>query len=96
MHWYFKKSSDEERGHAMKFLTYLNKRGGRIILTDIKNPDRREWGTAHEAMSAALDLEKSVNEVCLCRIEFFFYFHPIYLVLTILEPLSNTFDCLHT
>lgn len=63
MHWYFKKASDEEREHAMKFLKYLNKRGGRIVLTDIRNPDKREWGTAQDAMAAALDLEKQVNEV---------------------------------
>lgn len=63
MHWYFKKSSDEERGHAMKFMRYQNKRGGRIVLTDIKAPEKKEWGTAEEAMSAALALERHVNQV---------------------------------
>ena len=63
MYWYFKKASDEEREHAMKFLKYLNKRGGRVVLTDIRKPDRHEWGTAQEAMTSALDLEKQVNEV---------------------------------
>lgn len=62
MFWYFKKSSDEEREHACKLMKYLNKRGGRIVLTDIKSPDRKEWGTAEDAMSAALELEKRVNE----------------------------------
>ena len=66
MLWYFKKSSDEEREHAMKLLKYLNKRGGRIILADIRNPEKREWGTAEEAMTAALQLEKEVNEVNIC------------------------------
>ena len=33
---YFKKASDEERVHAEKFMTYQNKRGGRIVLQDIK------------------------------------------------------------
>lgn len=47
----------------MKFLKYLNKRGGRIVLTDIKNPDKKEWGTAEEAMTAALELERQVNKV---------------------------------
>lgn len=60
---YFKKCSDEEREHAMKFMTYLNKRGGRIILTDVKHPEKNEWGTAEEAMEAALNLEKDVNGV---------------------------------
>lgn len=63
MHWYFKRASDEEREHAMKLLKYLNKRGGRIILQDIKNPDAPGEMTAVEAMTKALELEKEVNEV---------------------------------
>lgn len=47
----------------MKFLTYLNKRGGKILLSDIKTPEKDNWGTAEEAMEAALELEKKVNEV---------------------------------
>ncbi|CAG9804258.1 unnamed protein product [Chironomus riparius] len=62
MHWYFKHSSDEEREHAMKLLKYLNKRGGRIILQDIKNPETSCEYTASEAMEKALELEKNVNE----------------------------------
>lgn len=64
MNKFFKKCSDEEREHAMKLMTYLNKRGGRIILSDIQTPDKNEWGSAENAMSEALDLEKKVNEVC--------------------------------
>lgn len=63
LHWYFKKNSDEEREHAMKFMKYLNKRGGKIILQDIKNPEKVEISTAVEAMTQALELEKKVNEV---------------------------------
>jgi ferritin heavy chain len=63
MHWYFKHSSDEEREHAMKLLKYLNKRGGRIVLQDIKNPDTPFEFSAAEAMEKALELEKIVNEV---------------------------------
>lgn len=63
MHWYFKHASDEEREHAMKLLKYLNKRGGRIILQDIKNPETQGEMTAVEAMTKALELEKEVNEV---------------------------------
>lgn len=47
----------------MKLLKYLNKRGGRIILQDIKNPDTPFEFTAAEAMEKALELEKKVNEV---------------------------------
>ncbi|CAG2210647.1 FTH1 [Mytilus edulis] len=59
---FFKKSSDEEREHAEKFMKYQNKRGGRIVLQDTKKPDRDEWGTALDAMQVALSLEKSVNQ----------------------------------
>ena len=33
---FFKHSSLEEREHAEKLMTYLNKRGGRIVLQDVK------------------------------------------------------------
>jgi len=59
---FFKKSSDEEREHAEKLMKYQNKRGGRIVLQDVKKPDRDEWGTGLEAMQVALQLEKSVNQ----------------------------------
>lgn len=44
-------------------MTYLNKRGGRIALYDVKQPPRNDWGNAEEAFSAALQLEKDVNTV---------------------------------
>lgn len=47
----------------MKLLKYLNKRGGRIILQDIKNPESQGEMTAVEAMTKALELEREVNEV---------------------------------
>nr|ADK25061.1 ferritin [Sinohyriopsis cumingii] len=62
---FFKKSSEEEREHAEKFMKYQNKRGGRIVLQDIKKPDRDKWGTGLDAMEVALDLEKSVNQALL-------------------------------
>ncbi|KAK0167655.1 hypothetical protein PV327_005026 [Microctonus hyperodae] len=62
LHKYFKKLSDDEREHALKLMAYQNKRGGALILTDIKSPQHNEWGSAQEAMTAALELEKEVNE----------------------------------
>lgn len=60
---YFKKASNEEREHAMKFMTYQNKRGGNIVLTDIEKPQQAaSWGSAKNAMSEALKLEKMVNQ----------------------------------
>lgn len=63
MHAYFKKASDEEREHAHLFLAYQNKRGGRVLLEDVKRPAQQEWGSAEDAMSAALALERDVNAV---------------------------------
>ncbi|CAL8271705.1 unnamed protein product [Lota lota] len=59
---FFKENSHEEREHAEKLMAFQNKRGGRIFLQDIKKPERDEWGTGLEAMEAALQLEKTVNQ----------------------------------
>jgi len=59
---FFRESSKEEREHAEKLMEFQNKRGGRIVLQDIKKPDRDEWGTGLDAMQVTLGLEKSVNQ----------------------------------
>lgn len=59
---FFKKSSDEEREHAEKFMEFQNKRGGRIVLQDITKPTKDEWGCGVDVMQAALELEKAVNK----------------------------------
>jgi len=58
---FFKHNSDEEREHAEKFMKYLNSRGGRVVLKDVKRPDNDEWGTGLNALQTALNLEKQVN-----------------------------------
>jgi ferritin heavy chain len=58
---YFKHNSDEEREHAEKFMKYLNSRGGRVVLKDVKRPDNDEWGTGLNALQTVLNLEKQVN-----------------------------------
>ena len=40
-------------------------RGGRIVLNDVKKPAKDEWGTGLDAMQAALELEKTVNQALL-------------------------------
>ncbi len=59
---FFKESSDEEREHAEKFMKFQNERGGPIILQDVAKPSKQEWGSGLEAMEAALELEKTVNQ----------------------------------
>jgi len=62
---FFNESSKEERVHAELLMKYQGQRGGRIVLQDIKKPERDEWGTGLEAMQAALALERSVNQALL-------------------------------
>jgi len=62
---FFNESSKEERTHAELLMKYQGQRGGRIVLQDIKKPERDEWGTGLEAMQAALALERSVNQALL-------------------------------
>ena len=46
----------------MKLMEYQTKRGGRCVFQDIAKPCNSEWGTPLEAMEAALELEKTVNQ----------------------------------
>jgi ferritin heavy chain len=62
---YFKKAAHEELEHAQKFMEYQNKRGGRVVLKDLKKPAKDEWGTALDAMKAAQELERTVNKALL-------------------------------
>ncbi|XP_028600024.2 ferritin heavy chain A-like [Podarcis muralis] len=62
---FLKEQSQEERKHAEKFLQYQNKRGGRILLKDIKKPEKDEWGSSVDALQSALELEKVVNQALL-------------------------------
>merc|ERR1712088_343622 len=59
---HFKKESNEERAHGMKLMEYQTKRGGRTVFQDIAKPTTMDWGSPLEAMEAALELEKTVNQ----------------------------------
>ncbi|MCL4162614.1 UNVERIFIED_CONTAM: hypothetical protein GTU68_058184 [Idotea baltica] len=62
---FFQESSDEEREHASKFITYQNKRGGRVILQQIEKPALDDWSSGLKALQTALELEKEVNKALL-------------------------------
>jgi ferritin heavy chain len=62
MHKFFKNQSDEEREHAEKLIKYQNRRGGRVVLQAISKPTRDEWSGPEQAFTAALELEKTVNQ----------------------------------
>jgi len=64
-HKFFKKQSDEEREHAEEIMKYQNMRGGKVVLVNVEKPERDEWGSPLEAMEAAFELEKNVNQTLL-------------------------------
>merc|ERR1711988_1271282 len=57
---YMSKQSDEEREHAHKFVDYVNRRGGRVVLEQIAKPIS-EIETPLKALEAVLALEKDVT-----------------------------------
>merc|ERR1712080_773094 len=59
---HFMGESEEERKHGIKLMEYQTKRGGRVVFRDIAKPSSMEWGSPAEAMEAALELEKTVNQ----------------------------------
>ena len=62
---FFKKSAHEELEHAQKLMDYQNKRGGKVVLKDIRKPAKDEWGSALEGMKSAQELERNVNQALL-------------------------------
>ncbi|XP_075694928.1 ferritin light chain, oocyte isoform-like [Rhinoderma darwinii] len=62
---FFHERSEEKNEQAETFLKFQNKRGGRIVLQDVKKPEADEWGNGTSAMDYALKLEKSVNQAFL-------------------------------
>lgn len=59
---FFRENSLEESGHADKLLKYLNDRGGNLQADPIQVPSRFDFTTGLEAMQAALQLERDVND----------------------------------
>lgn len=64
-HKFFKKQADEERDHAEEIMKYQNQRGGRVVLVNVEKPERDEWGSPLEALEAAFEMEKNVNQTLL-------------------------------
>ena len=70
---FFFRQADEERDHAMKFVRFLLDVGGNVALPEIAAP-RGDFGSAAEAVTAALEWEKEVTQqiyglVELCQAE---------------------------
>ncbi|XP_064638945.1 ferritin-1 heavy chain-like [Lineus longissimus] len=59
---YFRKCSDAKKNQASQLMTYQNKRGGRLVLHDIKAPGQGAWSSHTSALEDALAFEKKMNE----------------------------------
>ena len=57
---FFYRQSDEEREHAMKFVNFVVDAGGPLQIPQIAAP-RSDFGSAADAVRAALDWEKEVT-----------------------------------
>uniref|UniRef100_UPI00398EB42D ferritin heavy chain-like n=1 Tax=Pristiophorus japonicus TaxID=55135 RepID=UPI00398EB42D len=58
---FFKEQSHEKCEHTEKLMEFQNRRGGLIILSDIKKPEQDEWSNGLEVMQRALQM-KNVNQ----------------------------------
>jgi ferritin len=58
-HW-MRLQFQEEVGHAMKFISYLNERGARLALTTIEGP-QTEWKSPLAAFEAAYNHEVTIS-----------------------------------
>jgi ferritin len=52
---------DEERAHAIKFVDFVNERGGRVMLQKIDQP-KVEWANPLEAFKEAYDHECLISQ----------------------------------
>lgn len=57
---HFAHEAEEERKHALKFVDYLTKRGGKVVFTSIAAP-QMDWKSAKFALESAIQMEKDVN-----------------------------------
>ncbi|XP_074075856.1 ferritin light chain [Macrotis lagotis] len=62
---FFRELAEDKREGAERLMRLQNQRGGRVLLQAVQKPARDEWGRSLEAMEAALDLEKGLNQALL-------------------------------
>ncbi|KAB7503685.1 Ferritin heavy chain A [Armadillidium nasatum] len=59
---YYKVASDEEREHAIKFINYQIKRGGKVQIECIRAPPTNNWENALKSLEVSLALEKRKSD----------------------------------
>lgn len=60
-HW-MRIQAEEERFHALKFLDFINERGGKVVLTSFDDP-KVEWNSALEVFTDAYEHECKVTSL---------------------------------
>ncbi|GAB1605196.1 soma ferritin-like [Argonauta hians] len=61
-HNFFQQLNREHVKQADKLMEYQNKRGGRVILQNIGEPNINYWDSGRSAMESSLALEKTINQ----------------------------------
>ncbi|XP_072463444.1 ferritin light chain [Notamacropus eugenii] len=62
---FFRELAKDKREGAERLMRLQNQRGGRVLLQAVQKPAQDEWGRSLDAMEAALNLEKGLNQALL-------------------------------
>ncbi|KAK3095289.1 hypothetical protein FSP39_012850 [Pinctada imbricata] len=65
----FFEASERERKRALELISYMNKRGGFVELTEISLPVADNWNNGVSALRKALDLSKRINNRLLSLVD---------------------------
>ena len=62
---FFKDLAEEHQRQGNNMKAYQNKRGGRILLHKIQEPNPQSWNSGLQGMEEALQVEKNINQCLL-------------------------------
>ncbi|XP_036590903.1 ferritin light chain-like [Trichosurus vulpecula] len=62
---FFRELAKEKHEGAELLMRLQNQRGGHVLLQAVQKPAQDEWGRSWDAMQAALNLEKDLNQALL-------------------------------
>uniref|UniRef100_A0A8C9AXL4 Ferritin n=1 Tax=Phocoena sinus TaxID=42100 RepID=A0A8C9AXL4_PHOSS len=62
---FFRELAEEKHESAERLLKMQNQRGGRAHFQDLQKPSQDEWGKTQDAMEAAINMDKNLNQTLL-------------------------------
>ncbi|XP_036691878.1 ferritin light chain-like [Balaenoptera musculus] len=62
---FFRELAEEKHESAERLLKMQNQRGGRALFQDVQKPSQDEWGKTQDAVEAAINMEKNLNQALL-------------------------------